>query len=217
MSRELGSALRALHAKQITFSDFYRQTRVEWRRMSAALYKAYRLPPTVTRDDVEQEMLLWAWHAITKWDPHRPNAASLDGYVIWTAHEKAEKWIHKQRSVNQHRRKGPSGFACCLAMLSRTGEGESRVLQDASVEGPERERVLDASAILAALPSVSPTEAGKQALRQFVAHEGDEDAAAAALYGNVEHRYLFRLKNRAQARALVRSEVRFARRAILEG
>jgi DNA-directed RNA polymerase specialized sigma24 family protein len=214
MSQSLARHLRALHQKTITFHRFYRETAAEWSRMAAALHKHWKLPPTVTRDDVEQELLLGAWQAVPRWDPSK---ASLRAFVVWSAHDKALKWIHQQRGCNLHTRKGPSQYAWCIATLARDGQdGGSRVLENHSDGGPESEREIDVDAILRELPDAASSEAGRLALQTYIARGGDEELAARELHQDRRYRRMFGFESAAHVKQIIRQEIRGVRRTLLE-
>lgn len=214
MSESLTEHLRALRAKEASFGVFHHRTREEWRRMAIALHRRYNLPPSVTADDVEQEMLFGCWIAVEQWEDDR--GVSLASYVVWSAHNRAQKWIHRQRGVNQHTRKGPSGYAFCAAALTNDAGQGSSALENAS-EGPrDRERDIDVQALLAVIPRVAGSEAGRQALLRFIEHGGDEEKAATAFYGDAEHRWLFRLESRHHAMSIIKQEVRKLRAVLTQ-
>jgi hypothetical protein len=215
LSENLASNLQALRAREIPFEVFHRRTRDEWRRMAVALHRRYTLPPGVTADDVEQEMLFGCWVAVSRWEDDR--GVSLVSYVVWGAHNRAQKWIQRQRGVNQHTRRGPAGYAFCASALTRDGDdGGPRVLENATAGARDRERDLDVQALLAMIPRVASSEAGKQALRRFFEQMGDVEKAAEAFYGDPEHRWLFRLESRHHARSIITQEVRRLRAVLAE-
>lgn len=216
MSETLDVHLRALHAETLTFTQFYRLTRREWGRMSTALHRNWKLPPTVTVDDVEQEMLLGGWLAARKWSPTKGMA--LTPYVVWCAHSRATRWIHKQRGVEQHRRKGASQFAWCVTSMARDADVAARILENHQDGTPLAEEAHDYGALLARIPDVSTTEAGKAGLRYFFAAGGDVDRAAREMHANKEHRELFELGRTPRlARAIIRDEVRGVRALLSDG
>lgn len=213
MTIRLAEGLRALREEKITFRQFYARTREEWHRMAVVLHRHWKLPPTVTVDDVEQELLLHAWVFVPQWDPEK--GSSLAGYVVWNAHDKTLKWIHKQRSCNQHTRKGRSEFAYCISMLAREGEEGSSLLERHADGSPDSEQTLDYGNLLDALPGAAGTEAGKVALERFIAAAGDVEEAARSFHADSEHRYLFRLRSRKHAAEIITREVRGVRRMLL--
>jgi sigma-70-like protein len=211
----LATELRALRAKKTTFTAFYRATRQEWQRMALALHRNWRLPPTVTVDDVEQELLLGAWLAVRKFLPSK--GMTLVGYVVWCSHSRATKWVHKQRGAEQHRRKGTSQFAICVSATARDPEAAARLLESRADGAPSAEDALDYAHFLRAVPELSPTAAGREALRYFLDAHGNVDVAAREWHANREHRELFSLGRspKGKARQIIRDEVRGVRRALL--
>jgi DNA-directed RNA polymerase specialized sigma24 family protein len=209
---DLGEQLHALRAQRITFRQFYLATRHDWRHMAVALLKHWRVPPVVTRDDVEQELLLAAWKALPKWDPSR--GTSLAGYVVWNAHDKATKWIHQQRGVERHTRKGPSRFAPCISSLVKDDHAFVRMLS--SVESPADEYACDHQRILSLVPEAAGTELGRTAILRYLDAGGDVDRAARAWYGDPGQRYLFDLRSFEQARKVVREEVASVRKRVMQ-
>jgi DNA-directed RNA polymerase specialized sigma24 family protein len=214
MSHVLAASLRVLHSKTITFQQFYRLTKPEWSRMATSLHKQWKLPPAVSADDVEQEMLKAAWRALPRWNPRK---APLVRFVVFEAHDKAVKWIHKQRGCNLHTRKGPSQYAWCIATLARDGEdGGSRVLENATDGAPSSERVIDYERFLDELPDAASSEAGRVALQRFIEHAGDEEKAARAMHADKRHRFLFSIESPAHAKQIIRQELRSVRRTLLD-
>ena len=211
MATRLAEELARLREKEITFRAFYSRTREDWQRMAAALYRHWKLPPTVTQDDVEQEMLLAAWNVLPRWDPA---LAPLDSFVVYAAHDKALKWIHKQRGCNQHTRKGRSEFARCLSMLAKEGAEERDFLERYVGALPaDAEHVLDCDAVLGMLPDVAPSEAERRGMKHFIAQGGDLEKASTSYYAD-EHRRLLGIGNRAQARTVIQGSIRNVRRTL---
>lgn len=209
MSQNLSQQLRALRAGEITFTAFHRGTREDWRRMAIALHRRYSLPPSCSPEDVEQEMLFGAYIAVGKWEERR---ASLVGYVVWSAHSRATKWVHRQRGVEQHTCKGPSRFALNASSIAR--EDGTSVLDDATTGWPDSERQLDLDAALEKVASFSAdqSEAQRKALEYYVDLGADVDRAAARLW---EHGPLLRLRDREHAREVVCREVARLRHAVM--
>lgn len=213
MSHMLDAELRALHAKRIPFRQFYLRTRSEWQRMATALHRRWHLPPTVTIDDVEQEMLLGAWISIGKWEAHR--GPMLAVFVVWGAHNHATKWIHKQRGCNLHTRKGVSQYAWCVSSMARD-DGASSVIENYADGAPCADDVLDAADLLRAIPEAASTMAGRAALQLFIAAGGDVDQAARAWHADKEHRRLFELRTVDDAKRIIENEVWSVRRTLTQ-
>jgi Sigma-70 region 2 len=214
MSEKLATELRLLRGKKITFTAFYRTTRQEWQRMALSLHRNWKLPPTVTVDDVEQELLLGAWLAVRKFVPSK--GMTLVGYVVWCSHSRATKWIHKQRGAEQHRRKGASQFAICISATARDAEASSRLLERHADTSAGDEESHDYAEVLRSLPDLATSEAGRQALKHFIDAQGNVEEAARQWHAKREHRELFDLgRTRERATQIIRDEVRGVRRALL--
>ena len=208
MSQELARSLLALQKGEITFTAFHRRTHKEWRRMAYALHERFELPPGVTPDDVEQEMLLAAFRAIPRWDPKK---AALEAFVVWTAHAKAKRWLHRQRLGNPGKSgKGASRHAIGASQIVR--EDGLSILDEASIGAPESEQEIQVKRILEKIPLVAETEAGRKALAWYVESGADEEDAAMRLWANG---LLFRVRSPEHARKIVKSEVRRLREAVL--
>jgi len=83
-----------------TFDQFAASTHADWTRLAKYVLARWSVPSAVEVADVQQEMLLAAWRAVSDWDDTR--GVSLHGHVLWNAVTSAKKWLHKQR--NAHRR-----------------------------------------------------------------------------------------------------------------
>lgn len=209
----LGEALCALQKDDITFREFYARTRTEWHRMAVSLYRNWTLPPGVTIDDVEQELLFGASLAVQKWQTGR---ASLRGFVVWNAHDKALKWIHRQRGCDQHTRKGPSEFARCVSVITRDDAAATHLLESCPDTSTSYEEAIDYETVLAELPDIATTEAGRMGLRAFIDAGGDLQRAAAIWHGDREARHLFKLRSEQHAQDIIKSEIRSARALLTE-
>ena len=177
--------------------------------MARVLHKRYTLPPGVSREDVEQEMLLAAWRAVESWEEGR---ASLVGYVVWSAHSCASKYLHKQRGADQHTRKGPGRYALNASLIQR--EDGTSVLDEATRGAPDSERQLDVESALEKVARFSEdqSEAQRKALIYYVEEQADEERAARRL---LQHGELFRVRSPEHARRIVKGEVRRLRHAVL--
>ena len=204
--------LLALHEKRASFRSFYLRTKTDWRRMAVALHRHWHVPPTVTADDVEQELLLGAWVAVGEW--RADLGPSLQTHVVWRSHNRATKWLHKQRGANQHTRKGASSFAYCISAITADADVGARILENHRDGAPLIEETLDYETLLGELTSICETEEGRAALAAFIAADGDLERAAREFHANKTHRYLFRLTPE-RAKQVIRSEIRSVRRALL--
>lgn len=219
MTERLATELAHLRARRITFTQFYRATKEDWSCMATTLHKHWQLPPTVTVDDVEQELLLGGWMAVLgpkkgRWAPGR--GMTLEGYVVWTAHSRTTKWIHKQRGCEQHRRKGPSQYAWCISAIARDADVGQRILENHADGRASSEDKVDYGDILRAIPTIATTEAGKVGLQHFIASGGDIEAAAKTWHANKDHRQLFELgRTPERAKKIIQGEIRSVRSALL--
>lgn len=94
-----------VHARQmwegkITFAKFWELTASHWRGLAAMLMRRWKAPEWVEREEIEQELMLGAWIAMTKYDPKR--SADPAAYVVWNAVDKAKKKLHKIRGAVLH-------------------------------------------------------------------------------------------------------------------
>ncbi len=99
VSKDLRDVARELAAGIIDFGSFVARTRLHWKRFATALFRRWTLPPAVTTEDVEQEMLLAAYRL---WPRFKPELAEPAAYLVFHAHAKALKWMHKQRGAGLH-------------------------------------------------------------------------------------------------------------------
>src|SRR5271157_5625202 len=171
--RRLAPALAALQAERITFRAFYRETRLDWSRMATALHRNWHLPPTVTIDDVEQELLLGAWQSVGRWSPTA--GMTLVGYVVWVAHNHATRWIHRQRQCDTHTRRGESRYAWCCSSIGKDAEASARILENYASGAAPVDEQHDYATMLRDLPEVSTSLAGRAALRALIDAEGDTE------------------------------------------
>jgi hypothetical protein len=208
----IGEELEKVQRRETSFDAFWRTTRREWSMMAVALYRRWerQLPPAISVQDVEQELLLGAWVAVRRW---KPGKASLPAFVIWTAQNRTKKWLHKQRGTNQHTRKGPSTFAYCVSMLAKDGQPDMPDVIERALSGEvSREEAEDYADVLSGLHRATTSEAGAHAIRCFVAAAGDFDKASSAFVADEDARLLFRVRSKRQARRLIEDELRSVRR-----
>lgn len=110
-------ALGALRMGLISFNAFELRTREDWTRIAKALHAKWPLPPSVSVDDVRQELLLaivvrkrssGMKNLLEKWQPKRRGKPSrpLDEYIVWNAKVQASRWIHAQRGAKRNRENG---------------------------------------------------------------------------------------------------------------
>lgn len=93
--------LLCLRRGQMTFDEFWRETRGDWKRLSESLARKWSVP-AVEPSDVEQVMLIGCWHALSKWRPRR--GVTLKDYAVFQAIDAAKKMLRGQhRKVKRDR------------------------------------------------------------------------------------------------------------------
>lgn len=99
-----------VRAGELSFDSFAHETRDDWQRLGASLYRRWKLPPAVDMEDLVQELLLGAWVALPEW--HASKGMRLSNFVVWQAMNAAKSWMHVQRGASKHgnRDKNPSRF-----------------------------------------------------------------------------------------------------------
>ena len=207
----LDGLLRQLRAQEITFTFFQQSTRDDWRRMALKLFRIWELPPGVTAEDVEQEMLLAAWTAVRDWDPDRPGAAGLRSFVVWRAHNAAAKWLHAQRRAKRHDGKAPSRFARAVGGMAINPQRElaPAELIDLFASVPaDQEQVVDARRILGRIPGRATTEEGQLAMWAWILSEGDVELAGRELFDDWALRLRYEWGAENDAVRVVRRELR---------
>jgi DNA-directed RNA polymerase specialized sigma24 family protein len=112
------AVLLQLRAGEITFDDFAKQARRDIKALAASLINRWQVPPSISAEDVEQEMLLAAWQAVRKWDPSR---ASIAGFVVFSMCDKAKKLINRERAALRRDGGAPSRHAVPLSSLTEDG------------------------------------------------------------------------------------------------
>ncbi len=202
---DLVAQLRQLKDGRITFDEFYRRTRADWRRMAAKLHRAWSLPVAVSVEDVAQEMLAHAYSAVGKWDPNRGNP--LHVHVVWSAHAETKKWLHTQRKSLRRSGATPSRFPVHLSGMrldldDELGpDGALDLLASSPAEQEEnllrREEVVERA-----------FELEDPVLRTWVLSGGDELEAAREVYGDWQRRLERELGCLGDAREEVRRSVR---------
>lgn len=122
--------LQDLRAGKISFDQFALGTADEWDRLATSMWNSWRknIPPTVSTEDIRQEMLLHAWQAVGKWDPER--GTPLEKYVVFNACAKAARFIHTQRAAKRRSDKSESRHPMAFSTIRETDEWVEAVLAD---------------------------------------------------------------------------------------
>lgn len=113
--------LQAVYEGHVTFDRFIQATRETWRRYALYLLRRWRPPCSVDVADMEQELILAAWHALSAFEPGR---TTLKKFVVFSACDKAKKWLHKQRDAYRRDDKAPSRAALNFTQLGCETEAD---------------------------------------------------------------------------------------------
>lgn len=189
--------LSALRAGEISFAEFVRRTSKDWSRLTAHLYRRYRLPAGVEVDDVAQEMLVRAWEAVREWDP--ASTMPLDRFVTWKAYAKANRWIQGQRNAARRGSSAPSRFP---AEFSSFGDTAKEVIVDL-VRTPAA--TIEDRVLLGELLDALSSEGERVAFEFWIAAGGDSTEAVTDLLADEKVRLAFRLTTRESARRFLKS------------
>lgn len=201
-------ALKRLNAGEIDFDRFVNETRPDWERMSQSLFGRYVLPAGVSREDVEQEMLVEAWKASRKWDPKRGMA--LSKYVVWCCNAAAKRYINVQRNSPQRDSKRHGRFPT-VGIEHDIGMGQANW----AVDSPQEARA-QAAEMLEVLVDQAPDEPIARALMVLISAIEQNDRAsnrfvANLLWADPTHRVPCRLESLADASRLVEEAQQWAR------
>lgn len=208
---------RDCYEGRITLAQFFRLTRMGITRMAASLLKRWRAPPNVALEDMAQEIRVGCIWAFKKYDPHRPGAADIGDYIFWNSCDKAKKWLHKQRGVILHG--NPDGRKSRYALLfvdiaeRRSKSAESPVEIENVVEAlrdqPVQETALVRRETWKILVDNAPTVYLRWALLALEVARGERQAAAKALYSNVDVRLRLHLSSERDARKAVAAAIQY--------
>lgn len=146
----LEAALWAVREGGKRFDDVAREHRGFFLSIAITIGRRWRQPGWVATEDTMQDVMLWAWVAIYRFEPGHPAAPSLTGYVFYNAFDKAKKEAHKLRKAKRSGNKAdsnPSNFerpASALWGDDADRIADQRCAVEAEQEGrSERSRVLE--------------------------------------------------------------------------
>jgi hypothetical protein len=97
---EINEGLLAVLAGRETFDELVKRTRGYWRRLAGSIFRRWRQPMWVSPEDVEQDLLMWAWKFVWDFDPKR--GTSIEKFVEYNAYDKAKKLAHRARKAKLH-------------------------------------------------------------------------------------------------------------------
>lgn len=130
---------------EITSAEFLTRTQGDFQHLAEALIRGWDLPAAVDADDVAQELRRYAIEKVEDWDPARGDLAK---FCIFSASEKAKKWLHQQRRApkekrGEHRGGLPSRYPLLLLDAVDREERES-LLDRLGHTDPDQEEAIDA-------------------------------------------------------------------------
>ena len=180
---------------RIKFDVFAGRTTERWHWWTKQFDRRYRLPAWRGTEDIYQELLISAWHAVGRFDPMRGIAPGR--YVEWNAVKRTTKMVHRARGCNQHTRKGPNRpehLECTFEMMPDYTSGWT----------PQKEYERAELYELAAKLAGRGIEA---AAIRALSRAGSAELAGQMLYNNPRTRLKARMCSQADAVAFVRRAV----------
>jgi hypothetical protein len=150
------------------FIDFRKAYARQFACMSNRLWRGWRLPSAVSREDVEQEMWTGAWRGWTEWQPGIGHM-ERHSYAVCRAKNRAVRWIHDQRNALRRNDRAPSRFA----VVSDEIDDMQSILSTQEVA------YRFAESLRSTLADCNATE--RKALEALCAYAFDVDAAALTL------------------------------------
>jgi len=175
MSRTSAFAARAgeLARGEIDFNKFARLTMKDWERMARVLHRRWHLPPAVTEEDLQQELL---YNAFKSWSRYRSDGATPHAYLIFKAHARTMNHIHAQRGAGQSGCPGsrPSRLMTPISWTVDDETGLGNPLDRSDGSKMQADRKLEAAETLGEVASVLDREEA-EILGAALAHEGEID------------------------------------------
>lgn len=207
-----GERARAYHSGEITLDKFFKEVRPVLDACAAKMLRHWRAPASVDREDLVQELMVGCLRPFKKYDPARGD--SVGRYVLWNAHDKAKKWLHKQRGAKLHGNadSSPSRFPSYLGDIGRDREGHDfepeRVVEALVCEHQAEGYMIRRETYRQVFKKTRDVEVrwGTLALDQA---DGNIEEAASILYEDFDVRCHLRLFNEADARKIVVTAVHY--------
>lgn len=195
-------ALRAVHAREITWAEFYKRTARDWSRLARFLFVKWRLPRGVEAADIEQQLMLEAFLAAGTW---KAGGMPIDEYVVWVACSKTKRWIHEQRNAKRRDAKARSRMPVLFADMLEPDESGAPVEPEFPVAAAQENVIACFELLVAALHRLNVLS--RQLLFVVVDHGGSVDLAAEDVYERAELRRVYRWDSVSDARSEIRSVV----------
>ena len=207
----LARHLEQLRNQRITFDEFARATRSDWRTLAQYMLHKWRAPSAIEPEDVEQELLTGCWSALDRYDPERigfdGKPVSLRRYAVFHAVTHAKRWLHRQRGATRDGDGEPSRFPVCERDLPGVPGGTALPLEELlvteSLLPPEQfDRAAYAEALRKALDRCKDW---REALCvEALARTENYEAAVDVVYENLIARRLCGFKNRRAAHRAIK-------------
>lgn len=115
----IGEPLNKLYKGELSFDAFVLQTRGYWENLARRLIYKWNAPPSVSVDDLIQEMFIKCWDLLATYDP---NKSPLEKYIVYNAMNHAKRYLHKQRGAKHYRDKSPSRYPLLYDDLDKLSE-----------------------------------------------------------------------------------------------
>jgi DNA-directed RNA polymerase specialized sigma24 family protein len=190
--------LEKLRDGEASFAEFAAGTANDWRLLSFWLLRRWSLPPAVSEEDVQQEMLLECWRSVPLWSPD--GGQPLKKWVVYRSVASAKEWLHKQR--NSYKRRGSKASRFPLAFSALT-EREVDLIDYWAFRAPTQETNLFRREVLSATLGRCRSDRDHYVVVAVIEAMGDIEGAVEWLYSDVNIRRRCRFGSRADARRAI--------------
>ena len=189
--------INRLYNGELSFEAFVLQTKGYWRKHAARLISKWDVPPSVSVDDLVQEMLMSCW---TLLDSYEPDKSELHRYIIFNAINSAKRWMNKQREAKYYMDKSVSRYPQLYGDLDDIKGLSSKSIQEEVLTRLEK---LDLAINIKEL-----------LILYHLSNTPSIDIVANNLYSNPSIRYAMRFNSLSDARRIVyRSVFKLSKRS----
>lgn len=190
-----------LQAGEHGWDEFVRRTHADWLRLAASLMRRPRRPhsPGVGVEDVQQELLLWAWISYSRWREDR--GQPLHRWMVIGACKNAKNWLNKQRGAKRRSSHAESRFPIGVEDVEAVAD------EGCSTPPGQVEHVLRREALARAY-EVAETRRQRELVKAIADTDGDMAAAIDLLYDDPGRRLSCRWNCRNDVRPAVTRAVR---------
>lgn len=196
-------------------NDLLKKVRPLLYPMAGALLQRWAPSAAVGVEDVVQELMVGILWALKRYDPAR---GELARYVVYNAHDKAKKWLHKQRGANLHgnadanRSRLPRYFEDIKLQRQRKAGaidlGIEVYIPAMQVE-PTQDDTIESHETWRGILRKAPNGKLRYALLALQHARGERALAANMLYADVKVRLYLRLGCEADAHRIVKKASRY--------